>query len=52
MGKRLHKRGSGGPVMQEHEVKATLENELNELLGGRNLEDMMNLLLGMDGTFS
>ena len=52
MGKRLRKRGSGGPVMQEHEVKAMLEKELNELLGGRNLEDMMNPLLGMDGTFS
>lgn len=52
MGKRLRKRGSGGPAMQEHEVKATLEKELNKLLGGRGLENMINPLLGMDGTFS
>ncbi|KAI9463504.1 hypothetical protein HD554DRAFT_2124595 [Boletus coccyginus] len=49
MGKRLRKRGSGNAAMQEHEVKATLEKELDELLGGRGLEDMINPLLGMDG---
>ncbi|KAI6029918.1 hypothetical protein BKA83DRAFT_4030647, partial [Pisolithus microcarpus] len=48
MGKRLRKRGSGNRVLQESEIKATLEKELTELLGGKGLDDMINPLLGME----
>ncbi|KAI6095149.1 hypothetical protein F5141DRAFT_1013825 [Pisolithus sp. B1] len=49
MGKRLHKQGSGNRVLQESEIKAMLEKELTELLGGKDLDDMLNPLLGMEG---
>ncbi|KAI6141214.1 hypothetical protein BKA82DRAFT_4331740 [Pisolithus tinctorius] len=38
MGKKLH-----------NEVKAALEKELEDLLNGKNLDDMINPLLGMNG---
>jgi hypothetical protein len=50
MGKQLRKRGSGGR-MQESEIKATLEKELANLLGGKDLDNMVNPLLGMEGKF-
>lgn len=52
MGKQLRKRGLGSRVMQESEIKATLEKELANLLGGKDLDNMVNPLLGMEGKFS
>jgi hypothetical protein len=52
MGKQLRKRGSGSRVTQESELKATLEKELANLLDGKDLDNMVNPLLGMEGKFS
>ncbi|KAI5988836.1 hypothetical protein EDC04DRAFT_2873238 [Pisolithus marmoratus] len=41
--------GPGNRVLQEIEIKAMLEKELTELLGGKGLDDVINLLLGMEG---
>lgn len=49
MGKKLRKRGAGVPAMKESEVKAALEKELKDLLNGKNLDDVINPLLGMNG---
>ncbi|KAI6011523.1 hypothetical protein EDC04DRAFT_2871070 [Pisolithus marmoratus] len=40
---------SGNRVLQESKIKATLEKELTELLGGKDLDNMVNPLLGMEG---
>ncbi|KAF8840947.1 hypothetical protein BDN67DRAFT_1048545, partial [Paxillus ammoniavirescens] len=47
MGKKLRKRDAGIPAMKESEVKAALEKELEDLLNGKNLDDVINPLLGM-----
>ncbi|KIJ05399.1 hypothetical protein PAXINDRAFT_164770 [Paxillus involutus ATCC 200175] len=47
MGKKLRKRGAGVPAMKESEVKAALEKELEDLLNGKSLDDVINPLLGM-----
>lgn len=49
MGKKLRKRDAGVPAMKESEVKATLEKELEDLLNGKSLDDVINPLLGMKG---
>ncbi|KIJ11662.1 hypothetical protein PAXINDRAFT_164082 [Paxillus involutus ATCC 200175] len=49
MGKKLCKREAGTPAMPESEVRAVLEKELVDFLGGKTLEDAINLLLGMEG---
>ena len=38
--------------MQESEIKATLEKELANLLGRKDLDNVVNPLLGMGGKFS
>ncbi|KAI6156015.1 hypothetical protein BKA82DRAFT_4326857 [Pisolithus tinctorius] len=49
MGKKLRKRGASVPAMKESEVKAALEKELEDLLNRKNLDDVINPLLGMNG---
>ncbi|KAF8837376.1 hypothetical protein BDN67DRAFT_1028788 [Paxillus ammoniavirescens] len=47
MGKKLRKRDAGVPAMKESEVGAALEKELEDLLNGKSLDDVINPLLGM-----
>ncbi|KAI6098819.1 hypothetical protein EDD16DRAFT_1697566 [Pisolithus croceorrhizus] len=49
MGKWLCRQGSRNRVLQESEIEAMLEKELTELLGGKDLNDMLNPPLGMEG---
>lgn len=49
LGKQLRKRGltQTTRAMQESEIKATLESKLANLLNGKDLNEMINPLLGM-----
>jgi len=52
MGKKLRKRGSGKVPIPEADIRARLEQELNDYLGGTDVKDMINPLLGMKGECS
>ena len=52
MGKKLRKRGSGKVPIPEADIRARLEQELNDYLGGTDMKDMINPLLGMKGECS
>ena len=47
MGKKLRKRGSGKVPIPEADIRARLEQELNDYLKGANVKDTINPLLGM-----
>lgn len=52
MGKKLRKRSSGEVPIPEADIRARLEQELNDYLKGTDMKDMINPLLGMKGECS
>lgn len=51
LGKRLRKRTAGSQALSETAIEATLQKEFEDLLKGRELNDAINPLFGMDGSF-
>ncbi|KAG1803360.1 hypothetical protein EV424DRAFT_1331009, partial [Suillus variegatus] len=48
LGKRLRKRTAGSQALSETAIEATLQKEFEDLLKGRELNDAINPLFGMD----
>ncbi|KAG1878687.1 hypothetical protein C8R48DRAFT_590573 [Suillus tomentosus] len=49
LGKKLRKRTTGSQALSETAIEATLQKEFEDLMKGKGLDDVINLLFGMEG---
>jgi hypothetical protein len=51
LGKKLRKCTAGSQALSETAIEAMLQKEFEDLMKGRGLNDVINPLLGMEGSF-
>lgn len=51
LGKKLRKRTAGSQALSETAIEATLQKEFEDLMKGKGLDDVINPLFGMEGSF-